>query len=393
MRNKLYYQDPYIQAFSSAILKQERDVAGNWYVVLEETAFYPTGGGQPHDIGTVGGKAVINVEEIEGEVRHYLEEPLKESDGKFQGVIDWSRRFDHMQQHAGQHILSAAFDQLFHYQTVGFHLGKETLTIDIETETLTGDEVEKTEKLANQIILENRSIEVKWVTEDELSSYRLRKATKVKEDIRLVIIPEFDYNACGGTHPKATGEVQAIKILDWERQKKKIRVQFVCGNRVLQQLHEKNKILMDLTRLLNAPEKEMGQAVIRLLETGKGLEKSLEQAHDQLLHYEARELLAKYKNQTIGEVYQNRTIQELQKLARLITTENGDSLVYLLSENENRLQMVCARGTARTENMKTIIGKGISLINGKGGGSDSFAQGGGEMKISGEQMLQYLANS
>ncbi|MFD0829929.1 alanyl-tRNA editing protein [Neobacillus sp. M.A.Huq-85] len=392
MRNKLYYQDPYIQAFSSAILKQERDDSGNWYLVLKETAFYPTGGGQPHDTGTIGGKAVINVEEIDGEVRHYLEEPLKETDKEIQGAINWTRRFDHMQQHSGQHILSAAFDQLFHYQTVGFHLGKETVTIDLETDTLTEEEAYRAEELANQIILGNRPIEVKWVTEKELSFYRLRKATKVKEDIRLVIIPEFDYNACGGTHPNTTGEVRAIKILDWERQKKKVRVQFVCGSRVLQQLHEKNKILIDLTRLLNTPEKEMGQAVIRLLETGKSLEKSLEHARDQLLHYGARELLIKYKDQTIGEVYQNRTIQELQKLARLITTENEDALVYLLSENENRLQIVCARGIARSENMKTIIGKALALINGKGGGNDSFAQGGGEIKISGEQMLQHLVN-
>ncbi|MED1468786.1 alanyl-tRNA editing protein [Bacillus salipaludis] len=393
MRNKLYYQDPYIQAFSSAILKQEGDDFGNWYVVLKETAFYPTGGGQPHDTGTIGGKDVINVEEIEGEVRHYLEEPLKETDKEIQGAINWTRRFDHMQQHSGQHILSAAFDQLFHYQTVGFHLGKETVTIDLDTDTLTEEEAYRAEELANQVIIENLPIEVKWVTEKELSFYRLRKETKVKEDIRLVIIPEFDYIACGGTHPNTTGEVRAIKILDWERQKKKVRVQFVCGKRVLQQLHEKNKVLMDLTQLLNAPEKEMGQALKRLLETGKSLEKSLEQAHEQLLHYEARDLLTKYKNQTISEVYQNRSIQELQKLARLITTDNEDSLIYLLSENENRLQMVCARGAARSENMKTIIGKALTLINGKGGGNDSFAQGGGEMKVSGEQMLQHLANS
>ena len=186
-------------------------------------------GGQPNDIGTLADQHVINVEEIDGEIRHYLEGPFLDTNKEIAGTIDWERRFDHMQQHTGQHLLSAAFDQLFEYRTIGFHLGAEIVTIDLETEVLTEHQVQRAEGLANQIILENRPIEVKWVTEEELSQYPLRKETKVKDDIRLVIIPDFDYNGCGGTHPKATGEVSSVKVLDWERQKKKVRVQFVCG--------------------------------------------------------------------------------------------------------------------------------------------------------------------
>ncbi|MDR7237926.1 alanyl-tRNA editing protein [Neobacillus drentensis] len=396
MENKLYYQDAYIKTFKAKVIKQAQDSAGNWYVCLEQTAFYPTGGGQPNDIGTLADQHVINVEEIDGEIRHYLEGPILDTNKEIAGTIDWERRFDHMQQHTGQHLLSAAFDQLFEYRTIGFHLGAEIVTIDLETDVLTEHQVQRAEGLANQIILENRPIEVKWVTEEELSQYPLRKETKVKDDIRLVIIPDFDYNGCGGTHPKATGEVSSVKVLDWERQKKKVRVQFVCGKRVLKQFQQKQQVLLELTKILNAPEKEMEQAVLRLLENNKSLEKNLEQAQEDLLQYEAKRLLGRSnvnERKLVCEVFQNRTIQELQKLARIITTEDDTAKVYFVSQNENRLQVVCARGTAGTESMKKAVSAALPLINGKGGGNDAFAQGGGDALMSGEQMLQYLVET
>jgi alanyl-tRNA synthetase len=394
MGNKLFFRDPYIKSFTAKVVTQRIDENGNYYIVLDQTAFYPTGGGQPHDVGTIENIKVLNVEEVEGEVRHYLENEMNDVNAAVNGVIDWERRFDHMQQHAGQHILSAAFEQLFGYKTVGFHLGNETLTIDLETENLLESEALRVEELANQIIIENWPIETKWVTEEELVHYNLRKETKVKEDIRLVIIPNFDYNGCGGTHPKATGEVQTIKILDWERQKKKTRVQFVCGNRVMKQLRQKNKVLQELTKLLNAPEKDMQQAVMRLLENVKIAEKELEQTLETLLHYEAKQLLMNSKSimdkKIVSEVFQNRTIQELQKLARIIISEDEKVIALFVSQNENMLQLVCARGAAPDVSMKKLIGHALSIINGKGGGSDSFAQGGGEALIPGEQMLKQL---
>jgi alanyl-tRNA synthetase len=393
MDNKLYYQDAYLRTFTAKVVKQEQDNAGNWFACLNRTAFYPTGGGQPNDIGTLADQHVINVEEVDGEIRHYLDVPLQDIGMEAVGIISWERRFDHMQQHAGQHILSAAFDQLFEYKTVGFHLGAELLTIDLETENLTEHQVQKAEELANHIILENRPIETQWVTEEELSQFPLRKETKVKEDIRLVIIPDYDYNGCGGTHPKSTAEVSAIKVLDWERQKKKVRVQFVCGNRVINQFNQKQKVLLALTKILNTPEREMEQAVLRLLENDKTLEKTLEQAQENLLHYEAKSLLGKSirnEQKLISEVFQNRSIQELQKLARIITNENSTALVYFVSQNDNRLQVVCARGASRTESMKKVIAAALPLINGKGGGNDSFAQGGGDALMTAGQMLQRI---
>jgi alanyl-tRNA synthetase len=394
VENKLFYQDAYLQSFSANIEKQNVDQTGEPYVVLDRTAFYPTGGGQPFDTGSIHNVKVTNVEEVDGEIRHYLEKPLSDLPYEVLAEIDWERRFDHMQQHAGQHILSAAFDQLFQYKTVGFHLGREVLTIDLDTENLSEYDAKKAEDLANQIILENRPIETKWVLEQELEQYDLRKETKVKEDIRLVIIPDFDYNGCGGTHPNSTGEVSAVKILNWEKQKKKVRVEFICGNRVIEQFHEKQKVLLELTKLLSSPEKDMVQAVNRLLEDGKGVEKELAQAKERLLQFEAFELIIEHQmwngEKLIRKVYQQRTIQELQKLARFITNAEENACVFLISENENRLQLVAARSTAGKINMKKVVGEILPLLNGKGGGNEVFAQGGGEAFMKGEELLQVI---
>lgn len=391
MENKLYYQNAYIKSFYSKVIKQDIDQSGTAFVVLEQTAFYPTGGGQPYDTGTIDGIHVINVEEMDGEIRHYLTESLKDVTVEVNGELDWKRRFDHMQQHAGQHILSASFESLFGYKTVSFHLGKEILTIDLDTEQLSDQEAMKAEALANQIILENRPIETKWVSEEELSQYKLRKELSVTDNIRLVMIPNFDYNGCGGTHPSDTSQVRAIKILDWERQKKKIRLQFICGDRVLEQLHQKQKTLLELTKLLNAPEQEMGAAVRRLIETGKEQEQSLVAASEALLSFEAKDTLNGAEGEVIiGKLYKNRPIQELQKLARLMMNEKDEITFLAVAENEDRLQVVCAKGSAASGNMKNVIAEILPQINGKGGGNESFAQGGGAAVISGEQLLQNL---
>ncbi|MBU8879923.1 alanyl-tRNA editing protein [Bacillus sp. FJAT-29790] len=389
MDNKLYYKDSYIKSFSANLLRQDKDEQGKWYAVLEETAFYPTGGGQPHDTGILNGVKVIEVEEVEGEIRHYLEEPVKES--LILGEVDWDRRFDHMQQHAGQHILSAAFEELFGFTTVSFHLGKELITIDLDIEELTEQQAQKVEELANQIIMENRPIDTIWVTANELSEYPLRKQPSVTEDIRLVIIPEFDYNGCGGTHPYTTAEVGAIKILDWERQRKRIRIHFVCGSRVLAQLHQKQNAIKKLSQLLNAPEQDLDTAAKRLIDNGRELEKSLEDLREELIGYEAIELLEKAvpsdRGKIVGKVFQNRSVQELQKLARTITNQSEEVIVFLVNEADEKLQFVCSRGTIPTISMKQITGALLPLINGKGGGSDLFSQGGGEALLTGEQLL------
>ena len=392
MKRKLFYVDAYQQRGITEVVTLAKDDLERWYVTLEETLFFPTGGGQPNDVGRIKDIVVFDVEEVEGEIRHYIAEPSLEVGESVDMEINWHRRFDFMQQHTGQHILTASFVELFGIQTTSFHLGKEIVTIDLDVKKVSDEQLLEVEKRANQIILENRHIETKWVSKDELDAYPLRKQVAVEEDIRLVIIPDFDYNGCGGTHPSSTGQIGTIKILDTEMQKGNVRVHFVCGNRVVDQLHRKQKTLQEVTQLLSASEDGVVKSVKVLLENGKKLEKTLEEAHQQLLNYEVKELLGNQKEETVSieRVFQHRSIQQLQKLARLTVAEVTNSQLIFIAENDGLLQVVLARGTDNQANMKQLIAQILPLINGKGGGSENFAQGGGETDLTGEQLLEKI---
>ncbi|MGE7624747.1 alanyl-tRNA editing protein [Viridibacillus sp. NPDC096237] len=391
MQTLFYYQNAMMKEFSANVLRKGIEEDGRVFVVLDNTSFYPTGGGQPHDTGTLNDIEVVDVEKVGDEIRHYITEALPNDAEMIEGVLNWDRRFDHMQQHAGQHILTAAFIELFGYQTVSFHLGRGTVTVDLDVENITEEELIAAEALANKIILENRPIETKWVTEDELENYNLRKALSVTEEIRLVIIPDYDYNGCGGTHPTSTGQVSALKIMHIEKQKRKVRVHFVCGGRVLSALHWRKNELSKVAKLASAPENEVADTVSKLLTVQKGLEKALDAAKDQLLTYEAVELAKAAKDGVIGAVYAERSIQELQKLARLVIAENENVVVYLVADQGDKLQFVAARGTNEVDmSMKAISTVVLPLLNGKGGGSDAFVQGGGEHTMTGAELLEKM---
>ncbi|MGE7988454.1 alanyl-tRNA editing protein [Lysinibacillus fusiformis] len=391
MKDLLYYQDVMLREFDAHIVSKKTDESGRHYVVLSNTAFYPTGGGQPHDTGTLNGIEVIEVEKIGEEIRHYMQGNVSELEGIVHGELNWPRRFDHMQQHAGQHILTAAFVELFDAQTVSFHLGSEHVTIDIAVDTLTEQQLIAAEIRANEIILENRPIETTWITENELSDFNLRKEVAVTGDIRLVIIPDYDYNGCGGTHPTSTGQVNAIKILGTEKMKGNVRVSFVCGQRVLNELAMRKKVLGDVARQLSVPEVEAATALAKILSAQKHTEKALVAAKEELLTYEAKALVSNSPG-LVTAAFQQRTMQELQKLARTIVSEQDDMVTLLVSESEGKLQFVAARGKHVSKSMKIIAEKALPLINGKGGGSDQMVQGGGECIISKEALLEAMQN-
>ncbi|MFD1927914.1 alanine--tRNA ligase-related protein [Sporosarcina siberiensis] len=392
LKNRLYYEDPYQKQFRTNVIKESKDTEGNPYVVLENTAFYPTGGGQPHDTGSLNGIHVVNVEEEHGEIRHFIKESL-ECEDEVKGEIDWERRFDHMQQHAGQHILTAAFVELFDFPTVSFHLGRETVSIDIDVESITIEQLNAAELLANDIILEDRPIETKWISEGELIDYSLRKDVAVTDEIRLVIIPNYDTNGCGGTHPSSTGQVRMIKILHTEKQKQKVRVHFVCGERVLQQLEQKNLELTTASKLLSVPEAGVAIAIEKLLQTNHSHEKMLKESKELILAYEAKALLTTQEHGVIKAVYENRNAQELQKLARVLVTETEDVYIFLVSENERQLHFVAARGALNSISMKQVSANVFPLIDGKGGGSDAFVQGAGKNLISAIELLSVMQES
>ncbi|MEL3973665.1 DHHA1 domain-containing protein [Rossellomorea oryzaecorticis] len=395
MTKKYYYEDAYLTTFETTISHQGQEEDGRWFVLLEQTAFYPTGGGQPFDEGVLNGIPVNNVEEVDGQVRHYIDNPFENPSANIKGEIDWNRRYDHMRQHSGQHILSAAFAEAHGYETISFHLGKEILTIDLDVAGMTEEEALQAEDLANKIIGEARPIETKWMTADEAATYPLRKQLSVAEDVRLVIIPGFDYNGCGGTHPRFTSEVGAIKILDWEKHKGHIRLQFVCGSRVLAQLHQKHQVIKELTGILQAPQDKMEEAAQQLLEKMKTQDKEMEEMKQKLLTYEAKELsltaIAFAEGSTfMQKAYQNRPIQELQKLARQIISDHDEAVVFLAVQNGDKLQLVGAKGKQPDVHLKELAPKIFSMINGKGGGKEDFIQGGGEAALSPEELINHI---
>lgn len=388
MHDLFYYKDAYIQSFDANILHTGTDDQG-LFVVLDNTAFYPEGGGQPADVGTLNNVRVTDVQKIDDEIRHYVDAELS---GVVHGQLDWVVRFDHMQQHAGQHILTAAFVELFDYQTVSFHLGSGTITIDLDTENVTPAQLQQAEDRANEIVLENRPIETKWVTAEEAANYPLRKQLKFTEDVRLVIIPDFDYNGCGGTHPRTTGEVAMIKILSTERQKKQTRVHFMCGERLRENMTMRKDVMAKAAKLVSRPESDIALGIEGLLETNKKLEKQLAQAREQLLDIEITKLAAT-EDVVIAAAFEDYSMQQLQKIARTLTTTHAEKTVALVSADGAKTQIVVAKGKETTvaASANDVLKQALAAINGKGGGNDSFAQGGGDTTVPTAELLTNIS--
>ena len=392
MNDRLYYQDDYIQTFSAQITKRGTEEDGTAYVVLSETAFYPTGGGQPCDLGLLGDIQVVDVEEIGGEVRHRLASPLPEEITEVTGQIDWERRFDHMQQHAGQHILSAAFLEVVQAETLAFHLGKERVTIDVHLDELTEDVWTKVEQRANQVVLENHPIIARFVDEAELATLPLKKQPSVTENIRVVMIPDFDYNPCGGTHPARTSEVGMIKILGWERHRGNIRLEFICGWRALRDYTRKQATVRELARHLLTSETELIEQTQRVIAERDLLKQTLMEKEKLLLGVEVQKQLARAT--TLGNVrliqlaFTDKTIQELQQFAQMMTAEAPDTICLLAATGE-KLQLVFARGQASTVAVNQLIKETLPLISGKGGGNPAMAQGGGQPVMAAEEVLAH----
>ncbi|MDA2667458.1 DHHA1 domain-containing protein [Bacillus cereus] len=395
MEQKLYYTDAYKQDFTTKVIKQDYDKDGNLYVILNETAFYPTGGGQPHDTGTLNGIAVLGVEEVDEEIRHFIAEQLHTEE--VEGKINWERRFDHMQQHAAQHILSAAFWDYFNIPTIGFHLGKETVTIDLETENSHAETVEKAVQIANKIVFENHPILIKWMNLEEAKTLPLRKEPTMTENIRVVIIENFDYNGCGGTHPKRTGEVGPIQVLGWQRNKGSIRLTFIAGWRTLKLMGQQQQIMKNVSKQLNSSEADIPAKVAQLLTSQKENEKAMQTMTEKLLYTEANELLQQptkiHAGILISKVFTNRSMQEIAKLSAIITEQQEHAITYFVIENEDKLQCILACGKTVTLDMNTLLKEALPTIEGKGGGNKKIARGGGKAMMSGDEFLNQLISS
>ncbi|MGP4077761.1 alanyl-tRNA editing protein [Halobacillus sp. K22] len=390
MTRKLYYEDPYQLEFDSTLVKIDKDERGP-YVVLDATAFYPTGGGQPYDTGTLNGVEVIDVEEVDGEVRHYIKEEFLQNGEEVHGSVDRKRRIDHMQQHSGQHIISAVFDDQYSIPTTSFHLGSDTVTIDLDTNHLSEDLLQNAEEQVNQIILKNLPIEARWMTAEEANDYPLRKSLAVEGDVRLVIIPEVDYNGCGGTHPASTGEVMGVKFLGWTKNKKQVRLEFVCGSRVLEKLGQKHGILKDMKQLIPRPDSRLVEEVSEMIQASKEKDKRISELEEQLLHYEARHIISETKGEpVIQRVFKDRPIKSLQSLGKAIIEKASGTYLILVSEQEDQLQFVLAHGAEIDRNMNDIAKQAMPLVDGKGGGKPHFVQGGGKKLLDGTAFSNHV---
>lgn len=377
MTERLYYLDSYRLDFEAKVVERIT-LEGKPGVILDSTCFYPTSGGQPHDKGDLNGVPVINVLEREDKaILHVLAAEVKSD--LVHGVIDWERRFDHMQQHTGQHILSQAFIQLLNAETVGFHLGEKISTIDVNQAPLAASQLDRVENLANEIVFADHPVRTYLVTETELAGLPLRKLPSVEMPIRIVEVEGFDYSPCGGTHCRRTGEVGLIKITKVERRGENTRVEFLCGGRALADYWDKNRIINELANRFSVGTWELTEAVDRLVEELKNSRRELNVAKNQLLEYEAAELLAEAEQhgdiRIVRKVFTNRDGDQVKRLAqRLMESERCVALLGVVGE---KAQLVFACSVDLPYDMSKLLKKACRIIGGGGGGQHNFAQGGG----------------
>ena len=373
---RLYDDDPYLTEFRAEVI--ETLTYGDKYgIVLDRTAFYPAGGGQPWDTGYLNDEKVTEVIEKDGKLLHIVDNKLLSTEVK--GSVNWARRFDFMQQHTGQHILSACFEKLLTGSTDSFHMGKDIVSIEINIDSFSIDDAERIENMANDIIYSNLPVIARIVSGEELNSLPLRKMPKVTENIRIVEVKEIDYSPCGGTHVRATGEVGMIKIKSWEKCKGGIRFTFVCGSRALKDYGMYNSIIRTLCEKLSVRDSEIIEAIDKLLFDLRNTEKQLSASTQELIRIEAdntiKECPVVSGIRLISRVLDNRSINDVKLLAQYLTKVPG-TVALLACKNENA-QVIFSRSEDVNMDMNTLFKAVLPLIDGKGGGNSRTAQGGG----------------
>lgn len=374
----LYYSDSYMTHFEAVIL-QALTVEDRPAIILDQSAFYPTGGGQPHDTGELNGIPVVEVikDRETNQILHILQQPLQGD--SVMGQINWPRRFDLMQQHTGQHILSQAILETVDAATVGFHLSREYATIDIARTDLNETSLFKAEQLANRIIYDNRPVTARFVSRDELDRLPLRKPPSVAGPVRVVTIEDFDWSACGGTHVAQTGEIGMIKIVKTERRKDFLRLTFLCGERTLRHYHQINDQIREIALWLTVSVDEALEAIQRQSEALKKAQKDNESLKEVVLTYEAQALLKEAIDVEgvliINRLLENKTIDEARQLAQLLVQQ--PKRVTLFGLGGEKGQLIFARSSDVALDMPALLRLAGKLIGGGGGGSLQLAQGGG----------------
>ena len=374
MTEKLFWKDPYQKTFTAEVLQQFR-IPDGYAVELDQTCFYATSGGQPNDLGSLNSIAVKDVRMDGLQLLHILADVLPK--GHVEGAINWERRFDHMQQHTGQHILSAAFYKLFGAETSSFHLGEEFCSIELNQPSLTESQVQQAEQLANQVISQADPVKAFFVDPERASEYPLRKQSDLTESLRIIQISDFDLSPCSGTHVKNTGEVGMVFIFGHEKLSNSAKITFVCGKRVHSRYKKDLAVLKDLSKTLTTSFELLPDSIGKLQTQLKDLRKENNRFKEESL-----------KNEAVGLIQQSRNWNGKTLLIRVWDRPYSDLrfLAQRLSERENTLgalassldrRVVFFKNPAVDFDLKAVFQEFLSSTGAKGGGPPHLMEAGG----------------
>lgn len=374
---KLYYENQYIKSFNTKI-KNTIYKDNLYHIELEETAFFPGGGGQRADLGFIDSKEVVDVYEDNKTIYHVLNEEIEASKEVY-CEIDWKRREDGMHNHLGQHILSGCFFKLFNANTISIHLGKDISTVDI-IGVLNEDQIREAESLANEVINNNLKVEFLTPSKEEVIDLNLRRdLPNTDEEIRVVKIGNLDINACCGVHPNNTLELRMIKIKKFEKNKGNTRIYFLAGERAIKDSLNKDSILREVSNYLSSSDEEILKGIKNLKDTINNIYKEKRSLEDELLEYEKNNLLlssikdSKYK--VIKNIFNNKPLDYVIKLANEITKDNDCICLFAIEEKDNINMVFTSSKNIEDLDLSYIFNKNKDSIGVKGGGKKNFVKG------------------
>lgn len=379
---RLYYEDSYLREFETRVIARE-EYRGYPALILEATCFYPEGGGQPSDRGEIEGVKVFEVIEEGDKILHLLEAEVRAA--QVRGKIDWARRYDHMQQHSGQHLLSQVCWEMFKAETLSFHLGEESSSIELSVSRLSEDDKRKIEARAAEIIFENRPIKIYEIEEKDIDHFPLRKKPAKSGLIRVVEIDGFDYSACGGTHVRQTGEIGLIKIIGEEKIRQHLRLFFVCGWRALKDYQQKEQILAQLASTLGTSGELLLSTVNKLQIENRAWRKRCLKLREELNQYEAAKLMAEAHGLIIEKIFEDRSAEEARSLALKII-HGGQFLVIFGIKGEERNHLLLTRSDGLPLDLRSWLPWLKETFAARGGGSDSLI----EMALPVDQSLEKI---
>jgi alanyl-tRNA synthetase len=386
MTQRLYYSDSHLVEFEARVLEVSQTEDGRAAVSLDRTAFYPTGGGQPTDTGTLGAARVVEcVDEEGGGVLHVCEGEAPAEGQTVVGRVDWPRRLDHIQQHTGQHILSQAFVELYGAQTRSFRMMEEMCEIDVELADPSDEKVERAVRRANEIVWNDRPVRVHFVTPEAAARMPLRKDSAREGELRVIEIEGFDFSPCGGTHAGSTGEVGCVVARQWERAKGLVRVTFAAGGRSLEDYARANRTARTAAALFSVARDEAAEAAARLQDEHKHLQRRLRAAEETAARAEARELYEEAAASTaegatavvVARAFEGHDAEGLRRLAAALAA-HARCVALLGSVEGGAARLVFARGAEAPGDMNALMRDACQTLGGRGGGRPDMAQGGGQ---------------